>query len=178
MSQWPSLDLVPAGVITSVSLEALGDAIFGSGSIALSSFASATLAANRALFIPFVLGKPFVVTQGFWVNGSAVAGTVDCGVYSNSGVRLGSTGATAQAGVSAIQGATLALTLGPGSYYMAIVLSSGSATLFRGAASADFLQSLGMAQQASASPLPATFTLANVSSAFLPMFGLTSRSFL
>lgn len=60
-------------------------------------------------------------------NGSAVAGNVTVGLYDGSGNFLGKSASTAQAGTDAYQLVPLALTLTPGTYYVAVQFDDTSA---------------------------------------------------
>lgn len=162
-------------VICQISIEALGTAY---GCEAGGAPGSAVWpAANRAIFVPFALAGQYPVVKVWWANGAAVAGNVDCGVYSVDGTLLLSAGSTAQAGTSIVQSVTLGtpVLLEAGSYYMALAASSASAQFLRQPnATIAGMQLCGMAQQASALPLPATFTLATVASQYVPFFGIAS----
>ena len=133
--------------------------------------------ADRALYIPFVLPGNFLVRALWWANGNAVAGNVDCGIYSESGALLTNTGSTAQAGVTAIQSVTLGtpLLLTAGRYNMALVLSSASGRIYRNNVTG-VTTLAGVTQMASAMPLPATFVPATAAAAFIPVFGIASRT--
>lgn len=139
---------------------------------------SAWPSANRAIFIPFSLAAPFQMKKVWWANGATANANIDCGVYSAGGTLLGSIGSTAQAGTSVVQSATLSLSLTPGAYYMALVLSATTGTILRtsGLTAAAGLPAAGIAQQASALPLPATATFATAASSYVPLFGITSQS--
>lgn len=161
-------------VISSYAFESLGRS-----AAQVVTVASATWpAANRALFLPFTITAPYLVQRVWWANGATVNGNVDCGIYSSDGTKLASVGSTAQVGTSVVQSVALAapLLLLPGSYYMALVLSSATATVIRTSAAVAACQMMGMAQQATALPLPATATFATIASAALPLFGITSST--
>lgn len=134
--------------------------------------------ANKAIFVPFALAVPFRVQRAWWANGATASANVDCGVYTAGGALLGSVGSTVQAGTNVVQSAALSLLLTPGSYYLALVLSATTGTILRTTALnvAVGEPAVGMAQQTSAFPLPATVTLASASSASTPLFGITSSS--
>ena len=177
MSDFPVADFHKP-VIASTSAEAIG-CMFAIGVNGVGASA-VWPAANRAIYVPFALSAPYLVNKVWWANGATVGnGTADCGVYSSDGTKLLSSGTTTTASASTIQSVTLGSTflLTPDSYYMALVLSSASDTIWRNSnAAAAALQMVGMAQQASASPLPATFTLASVASAYMPLFGIASST--
>lgn len=132
--------------------------------------------ANRAYYHPIYLPFGCIVTQLWWINGTTGGGNVDCGVYSRAGDRLVSTGSTAQSGTNALQIVNVTDTiLDIGWYYLAVACDSGSATAFGGAQILTGHNSvLGMAQEASAFPLPATATFAAPSTARLFMVGFTN----
>ena len=134
--------------------------------------------ANRVVYTPFRIGRPTLIRKLFWMNGTAVAGNVDCGIYDAAGTLLVSTGSTAQSGTSALQ--TVDVTdylVGPGLFYEAIQLSDATtATLFRSLLAAELCRVIGMAQEATAGlPLPATASFASVASAYAPHLGFVTE---
>lgn len=132
-------------------------------------------AANRALYIPFTVTSPYPVRRMWAGNGATASGNIDLGIYSSGGRRLASTGATAQAGTSTLQYVACDILLDPDMYYMALSLSSATGTIRRSAAlGVEVLRSIGMLQEASAHPLPASMTGATIATAYFPLFGLTS----
>lgn len=136
---------------------------------------AAWASANRAVYMPFTLSTSYLVQRLWWANGSAVAGNVDCGIYTSDGVRLVSTGSTAQAGTSVVQSVSITpLLLTPGRYYMGLAASSTSATFLSDTV---FLVPglVGLAQEASALPLPAQATFA-ATTGRLYVCGITSRT--
>lgn len=135
--------------------------------------------ANRAIFVPFTLNAPFLVQKLWWANGASVAGNMDCGIYSNDGTKLVSTGSTAQSGTSVVQSVSLGtpLLLMPGvPMYFALAASSTSATVVQNASTTPFFKLMAVAQQASALPLPASATFATVAANSIPLCGITSRT--
>jgi hypothetical protein len=66
-------------------------------------------------------------------------------------------------------------TFGPGQFYIALVLSSTATVFATTGPEAEELRALGVGQQASSTSLPTTFTLAAPASAFLPVFGISTR---
>lgn len=162
---------------SSFDIDALGVEAFNREGTAMTS--NAWPVANTALFVPFTVRSLYLVRKFWWANGAAVAGNVDCGVYSMGGARLLSTGAIAQSGTSVLQSAVPTAgppwQLLPGSYYMAISASSATATFLTSTGfSVRELQFLGCAQQATANPLPDPATLATISSfTTFPLFGMS-----
>ncbi len=135
--------------------------------------------ANLALYFPFRLSAPYVMRTMWWANGTAVAGSVDAGIYGRDGTKLYSTGLTAQAGTSTVQSVSLAtpLCLQPDMYYMAMNSSAGSATFNRTAYGVEQSKSGGFAQQAvGAVTLPATASMAAIATAYQPLFGIASAT--
>lgn len=135
--------------------------------------------ANLGIFVPIVLPAPYLVKKVWWANGAAVAGNVDCGIYSNGGALLASAGSTAQSGTSTVQSVTLgtAILLTPGQYYLALSASSATAAFLASTTGAAYKQQRGgMAQQAAALALPASFTLATLTNDFIPVYGISSRT--
>jgi hypothetical protein len=143
----------------------------------LSAPTSATWpAANRALFAPFTLSGWFSVRRLWWANGGTASGNLDCGIYTENGVRLASTGSTVQAGTNVIQSVVVSVDLPPGSYYLALAASATTVTVLRQTGTTDYMSSMGWAQMATAFALPATATLAALATAYAPYFGMTSAS--
>ena len=145
-------------------------------------------AANRAFFIPFRLDRPVTVTVFGVYNGITVGnGSVDVGIYSDDGPSTStarliiSSRAVATSGASAIQTLDIPDTpLGAGRFYIAIVMSSASDTVFRVGLNNTHARAVGVCQMASAYPLPLSATLAAAASTFLPMVGFATapRTFL
>jgi hypothetical protein len=134
--------------------------------------------ANLARMVPFTLVKTATLVKGFWANGATANGNVCVGVYNNAAERLCTTGSVAQTGTSVLQEAALTgtLTLAPGRYYLALSSSSATATFLAVAPNVQVLKALGMAQAASAFPLPASITPAALASAVLPLCGVSLRN--
>lgn len=149
------------------------------GEFSVLNFAAAAWpAANRAIFVPFVLDVAELAQQMFWENG-AVAGTSDIGIYDELGNRLVSSGATTNAGT--IQVANIADTsLAPGVYYLALLASTVTTqTYWSGAVNVSALRAAGVRQQdVGAATLPATATFAALASSYLPFMGVSFQSVL
>jgi hypothetical protein len=162
-------------IITPFSPESIG------GSTALmqtGSTSSTWPSANLAIYVPVTIPDraSFASLRAFFVNASAVAGNVDVGIYDEAWARIASTGAVAQAGTAVVQDlAALAAVLAPGRYYLAASCSSASATNYTltGFVAGE-LAALGLAQQATAHPLPATATPVAYAQTILPSFGISS----
>lgn len=178
MSIFPTSVIEPNTTITPWSLESLGSGL-SIASASLGSLNSTTFpVANTAYFIPFVVSKPITVVKMFLCNGAAVSGNVDLGIYDSAGTKIISIGSTAQSGTSARQEFDITDTqIGPGQFYMALAIDNTTAATKNGPLSNVILgKAFGIAEQASAFPLPATATFATLSSAYLPLMGLTVRT--
>ena len=133
-------------------------------------------AANRALYVPFTTPVSILVTKLFLFTGATPAGNVDIGVYDETGTRLFSAGSTVKSGVAnAVQEFDIVdVLLGPGRFYLAVAQDGLTALTARNPP-VNILVVWGLAQQETAFPLPATATLAQVGTGFIPLLGLTAR---
>lgn len=139
--------------------------------------------ANLAMFFPLYIYAPGYVQQLFWVNGSAVAGNVQLGVYDESGSMIAQTPVTAAAGTTQPQAVSLPIpTAGPpgvllttGRYYLGVMASTNTQKFVgwtTGAASTNINRMLGVSEQATANPLPTSITFASSARSFVPIAGL------
>ncbi len=118
--------------------------------------------ANTARFFPVIVTEPFLATQMFVFNGTAVSGNVDVGIYTSEGKLIVSMGTTAQSGTSAIQTFNITDTLlNPDLYYIALALSNTTGTFLQHTfGDSQQTREIGVLQMASAFPLPASATFA------------------
>ncbi len=162
---------IPSVTVIPWSVESLGVAL---GSTAASS--GAYPAANRAILVPFRVYRSIKAYSMFLVNGATGSFLFDLGIYDPAGTLLVSTGGTSQSGNNNLQETNFAasIRLTGGLYYMAISMSSATATLFRRTTNNNLMNALGChVISASAYPLPATGTFATVpASTNLPLFGV------
>jgi hypothetical protein len=171
--------LKPLVTVQPWSLESIGNHLRTISNSSLNGTASATyISANRAIYIPFALASTATFVKMFVINGAAVSGNIDVGIYNEAGTRLVSSGSTAQAGTSAIQEFDITdTTLSEGIYYLAVAMDNTTGTLQRGTGSSLRLQMTGMAIQASAFPLPATATFAALAASdYVPCIAATTRT--
>jgi hypothetical protein len=152
------------------SMQSLGVAlrIMGQGAPSSQNFVTV----NLAVFVPFSVPEPITITKLGWVNGTAVAGNLDAGIYDTSGTRLVSSGTTAQASTSTAQVVDVTDTiLGRGVYYLALASDTSGITqkVFAAIPAAGIAQSLGLLQMATAFVLPNPATYAKYVSAFVPL---------
>lgn len=168
----------PLPTITPYSLESLGASISSLGAQGLWGVATAVWpVANQAIFCPFMLTKTVTAVMMFTINGLPINGNIDIGLYDELGNRIVSIGGVAQAGGNTIQTFDIADTLvGPGVYYMALVLDNNAGHINRRALFANTSPAiLGMAEMANAYPLPAVAVMATVTGNSVPAFGLQTR---
>lgn len=179
MPSFPDLRAGVGPVISKFSWTSVGP----SGGLAIGGTSSPWPTANMAQIIPFRLMRPFTIQHLFLYNGSTVSGNFDIGVYNAEQKLILSTGSTAQAGVSAIQRATVAATTLPaGDYYLALVVDNTTATVMvttsGSSSNSNAMDAAGVRQMASAFPLPASATFDTlVNMTFIRIFGLSSRTF-
>jgi len=134
--------------------------------------------ANLGLFFPFTVTgraaeRPIAITGFIVMNGAAVSGNLDIGIYDALGNKLASTGSTAQAGTTAPQRINLAvpLQLRPGRYYLAMAMDNGTGTTVAAAPIAQALRGAGMRTRAASFPLPASVaTWVGSATAYVPWF--------
>lgn len=174
MSDFSVAPTMSKHVVSTLSLESR---VMG-GLVAPASTAWPT--AKKVLYLPFELRAPFPVSKLWWLNGAAVSGNLDMGIYSGDGTLLLNVGSTAQSGTSTLQSAAPNVTplLLPDSYYFALVFDNITSTVLRQADTLNAYANLkGMAMQTLANlPLPATVTFASINTSFIPICGMLSTS--
>jgi hypothetical protein len=136
--------------------------------------------AALAIFVPVRLTQRRTYVRAWWLNGAAVAGNADLGVYTISGTtatKVQSIGATAQAGVSAMQTVTISWTLDPGLYYLAFSHSEATTGQYwRAVPNATIARVSGLYTAATQNPLGASITVAADATAYVPFFGLAEQA--
>jgi hypothetical protein len=165
------------------SPEAIGDLLHGQNFNLLGTASGTYPAADLALYVPFTATSRATVKTMWCLNGSANAGNTDIGIYDSSdGLpknRIVSITPAAQTPVSNIQVFNITDTdIGPGLYYLAIASTSTSAAFVRHTPGVIILRQAGVYQEGSltAGTLPAVATPATPANAYLPVFGLCTRS--
>lgn len=145
------------------------------------NLAAGTLTATSVYALPFLVWEPWTVRAASVSNGATVNGSWDIGVYSWDGAtKHVSTGAVTQSGTTVPQVSTLtATTLAVGRYWMALGISSATATYARWSLATNWFRVSGLmihTVASSGSPLPATLTLAAPgAAAVIPFFTLLDR---
>ncbi len=177
--EFPLISLEPCVTLHTWSMESVGTSVVSSGGATLTQCASAAFPGdNSALFFPFYISKPITALNLMWINGTLVKGNIDVGIYTEDGTRLVSTGSTAVSGTAAIQSVPISLELGPGVFYFAVAMDTSTGTLYRGTVpNLEVLCAVDGANMPGAFPLPATATLSQLNSIYIPLIGLTTRSF-
>ncbi len=142
----------------------------GTAGAASTAWGTANLARFYLLRLPFM----YPMRRMFVANGATISGNVDVGIYTQAGTKIWTSGSTAQSGASVLQyfNATDTLLM-PGTYILALAMSSATATVHR--VTGSFAGGLwGATRQASAFTLPDPLTIATSAEAYLAIFGITS----
>lgn len=158
---WPSdlYDPVQYGILSTMGEGCLAaEACSFSGNGGNTGFG---FVANTAIFTAVIVPQPVTVYKMAWINGGTVGANVDVGIYDWLGNRLVSSGSTVQATINVMQVVDVADTVIPaGVVWIAAVASSATGQFFRGFITTQLARISGMAQMASAFPLPTTATFA------------------
>lgn len=175
MSDFPVVKNIDPIVISSAVPQSLGVVLNAMG-FGLSSVAWGTT--NMAIYIPVSISFPVTIVKMFVINGGTASGNIDVGIYDRGGVRLVSSGSTAQAGTVAIQEFNITdTTLNPGTYYLSCALDNTTGTVEGWGLSGAIARAMGIAIQTSAFALPATATFAAISGTVrYPFIGLTQSA--
>jgi hypothetical protein len=174
MAEFPRINFLPDPLIHSYTLSpnSLGSMPVLNGVFGASSYPTA----NLALFVPFRLTRPTTFNTLFIYQAGTASGNIDLGIYSADGTKLISTGSTAN--TTGLQSISItATTFTAGLYYYAVACdNTTNQPVFMSMSQAMFLKAVGMAQMASAFPLPATATFATIGQTVIPIIGATARS--
>lgn len=130
---------------------------------------------KKVIYVPFYTNKHITVYGMSIINGTAVSGNLDIGIYDLwSKSKIVSSGSTAQTGTSTIQTFTLSTTvLRPGNYYMALVLDNTSGQVGEFAITNPLAEACGVKQETIANlPLPATATPIAPTSDYVPVISV------
>jgi hypothetical protein len=127
------------------------------------------IAANRAYYVRVILPRPVNILSLFWINGSAVAGNIDIGIYDGDTLKkIVTSGSIARSGTNALQRHTPTnpILLKAGVYFFAhssdtTTNSRTVSSLFTSVAVADLVC---LFAESSAFPLPDPITPASVPS--------------
>lgn len=174
MSDWPDIGVPPLG-ITSY------DRFFNVGrraralNLGISNPASATWpGANITLYMEFQIPWPYPIKRVFLANGATVSGNFDIGILTKNGDSIQTLGTTAQSGTNVVQYANFSLLLDPGSYFLALGMSSATATVFGSSTVTSALgQAMGVKQQATYPVPTSAATFASYASSNYPVCGFT-----
>jgi hypothetical protein len=132
------------------------------------------IASNRAVYRPLVLPSTQRLTSVAVHCTTTGSGTFDLGIYDAAGTtRLQSMGSTSlAAGVNTWTLTTPLLIPGGELFWLGMSCSTNTATFIRQATPLVMLRPMGVTQEATAHPLPATATPVQVAGTFLPTFAL------
>lgn len=145
---------------------------------ALSPASAAWPAANRCIFVPFVVYTPLIAVKMGIRNGSTASGNFDIGIVDDQQSRLVSAGSTAQAGTTAVQSIDITDTaLVPGVYYMALCMDGTTGTTFAWATPLGEARASGvLSQSVGAVAIPNPVAFAAAQDAYIPSMFLTTRT--
>jgi hypothetical protein len=167
----------PVFVITPVTKESVAGAF---GTVGWTDATWPT--SNKSVLIPFTINYTIIVKTLFCFNGRTVSGNLDIGIYDMGAALRIHTGAKGQAGTNRVQAFSIANTeLEPGSYHLAMVMDNTTGQIYRRAAGITAqAAAYGIAQVTSNFPLAQNIEgLRNpISTATIPFFGLSTRSFI
>ena len=152
---------------------------FAAGGAGAATSVAAT--ANRAYYFPLYIDRHITVQKLWVLNGAAVSGNIDLGLYNSAGglptTKIISSGATVHANANVIQEVDITDTFlkGPAIYFFGIAADNGTSTFYtQSPGSVGVVRYMGIQQQASAYPLPSTATPATPS-ATLYIGGIACR---
>jgi hypothetical protein len=174
MGDWAQVQESSRLTITTDGVDCLGTPI----AVSVASVANiAWPAANRAVYVPFVVNAPIVVVKLMIQNGNVASGNFDIGIYDDQGDRLVSSGSTAQSGTAVAQAVdTTDITLLPGAYYFGVVMDNTTGVIAGLGPAVGICSAAGVLSQSTAFPLPATATFAAAQNAYVPLVALTART--
>lgn len=136
-------------------------------------------AASEAIFVPFYVTSTATFQRGYVYNGATAAGNWDIGIYDENQNRLASSGAIAMGTINVVQVLpfTASVTLRPGRYYMALMNTTATATVFASAAAVTYSHHGPYIQLAVGATLPSTATFATWVSTIHPCFAVSTLGF-
>jgi hypothetical protein len=123
--------------------------------------------ANRAIYCGVMVPEPLTIYQ-LGTQVTTQSGNLDIGIYDEQGNKLVSSGSTtvAAAGVQLVNVADTDLT--PGLYFLALAVDNITAAFLRAAPGLPSTRVALCGQEAAAFPLPASFTYAIQTAAYIP----------
>lgn len=169
---------LPSVFLSPYSKESMAAPLRGGPGGANSPATAVYIAANRIMYYPFSIPVPVIVYRYFWCNGTtASTNNIQVGVYNGDATVRHRGTSTLAAGPSAAQFDNITdYVLPAGNYFMAIWCNGTTTHLIRSATPPRLIS--GAYQEAGGAgglPSPsATFT--EISSTYLPLFGLALRA--
>lgn len=177
MGDWPSLGLFADPVcLSSHGPNSVGGCLAGALATTMS-----WPAANQAFYIPIRVPEAVTVMKLACGTGSGTTGNFDLGIYDLAGNRLVSTGSTAK--TTSLSDRVIDVTdtdLLPGLYYLAMAVDTNAAayvgTNAVSGTAGGATRMMGVLEQATAFPLPATATFATATHNNVPAISAYLRS--
>jgi hypothetical protein len=128
---------------------------------------------NLALYVPFAVPLPIRVLKLWFGCGSIGTDNFDLGLFTAAGTKLVSSGATAKAasGTEVVVDVT-DTSIGPGLYYIGLSCASTGSSFYLYGFTTPIAAAYGIKQEEAAHPLPATATMVNASSSYIPLVGM------
>lgn len=137
--------------------------------------AGAWPAANLAIYVPVAVRQRVIVRSIWFSSASTGTGNYDIGLYDSGGTRIASSTAQSKpaSAIEVVYDIT-DTTIGPGTYYMALVISNNSDTVYRYAPSAPIALAYGaLSESLGSTALPATASWAlDQTLAVIPVMGM------
>jgi hypothetical protein len=131
------------------------------------------LTANLSVMVPLDIAETFAIANAFVVNGTAVSGHWDIGIYDASLSLLGHTGSQSQTGTSSLQSVAFSLSLTAGHYYLAMAFdNTTSTTASNNMGGALRMRMAGVRAATSNFPLASSPTTTTPTFGVLPVFGV------
>jgi len=137
---------------------------------------------NTAVYMPVKIPVVCILKRVWWANGATVSGgaTVEAGIYSDSGYAPGTkvvSGSATQGTASQVQFVDVTdVTLPPGLYWLALMMSSTTNTTGMRISGSVVSDGARRFQQASANPLPSTATPVQSSNQFYWAYGFSTTT--
>ena len=173
MGTWTNEDLKSAQVTDPIIIHSFSTLL---GPVSSGSLPSADVwpVADLALYIPFVLHNDQTVKR-MLVEIGASSGNLDAGIYTEGATRKVSIGSTVVGTTNDVQELDIGdIFLVAGRYYMALVFDNATASVPRYAVLGYKNRMVGIKEETSAFPLPATATFAeHVDRNYLPSVAVT-----
>jgi hypothetical protein len=129
--------------------------------------------ANLAIYIPIAIALPVVAKKLWLACGTTGTDNIDIGIFSEGGTKIVASGATAKVNSDAELVVEITDTLlAPGRYWIGVSCASNTATFWTLGLAVPNGAALGVMQEGSAHPLPATATMVALTGLRVPAAGI------